>query len=199
MKNTIFFDIDTQYDFMHKDGKLYVPHAEQIIPKLRKITEFALKKRIPIIASTDKHVMEDKEIASKAFPPHCIAETSGQKKISETYVQNAISVPNKLLPDNQIRHLIGKNLIIEKQEYDVFSNPNVKRLLKGIKKAYVYGVATDYCVKAAVLGLLSMGIETYVIKDAIMPVVKDNEHKDLDLMKQKGATFLTTDTLLDEL
>ena len=72
MKNTIFFDVDTQNDFMHKDGKLYVPDAEKIIPNLKKITQFAKKKNVIVIASADNHKMGDWEIASKTF-----CETTG--------------------------------------------------------------------------------------------------------------------------
>lgn len=197
MKEVIFFDVDTQCDFMYNDGKLYVPDAEKIIPNLKKITGFAEKNNICVIASTDKHKISDWEIASKTFPPHCMAGTKGQKKIDETMLNNFSSVPNKKLNIKKIRQLKEKNrLIIEKQQYTAFSNPNLKSILKGTKKAYVYGVATDYCVKAAVLGLKRLGVETYVVKDAIKPVFKQNEKKDLALFKNKGAKFLTTSQLL---
>jgi nicotinamidase-related amidase len=35
MARVIFWDVDTQYDFMHPDGKLYVPEAERIIGNLQ--------------------------------------------------------------------------------------------------------------------------------------------------------------------
>lgn len=197
MKGTIFFDVDTQYDFMRKDGKLYVPDAESIIPNLKKITQFAKRKNVRVIASTDKHKMSDWEISSKTFPPHCMGGTKGQKKISETTLKNYVCVPNKKLSKKDVENLKAKNfLMIEKQEYTAFSNPNLKLILDGAKKAYVYGVATDYCVKAAVLGLRDMGIQTHVIKDAIKPVFKKNEKRDLTLFMQKGAKFLTTEQLL---
>ncbi len=31
MAGLIFLDVDTQHDFMHADGKLYVPESESII------------------------------------------------------------------------------------------------------------------------------------------------------------------------
>ena len=176
MKEVIFFDIDTQYDFMHKDGKLYVPDAESIIPNLKKLTQSAKKKNIFIVASADKH---------------------GHDKIKETVVRGAIAVPNKKLDRIKAKKLKKvENLIIEKQKHNVFSNPNLRPILNGTKKAYVYGVATDYCVKAAVLGLRKMGVETYVIKDAIKPVFKKNEKRDFALFRKKGAKFLTTQQLL---
>ncbi|MBI2652367.1 isochorismatase family protein [Candidatus Woesearchaeota archaeon] len=200
MKKTIFFDVDTQYDFMHKDGKLYVPDAEKIIPNLKKITGFAKKNKISAIASGDSHKMSDWEIVSKTFPPHCIGGTKGQKKIPETRLPNTKIIPNKELSSNQLKKLVEKchSFWIFKQEYNAFSNPNLKLILKDAKRAYVYGVATDYCVKAAVLGLRKMRIATYVIKDAIKPVFKKNEKKDLSLFKKKGAKFLTTQQLLSK-
>ena len=197
MKGIIFFDVDTQYDFMHKYGKLYVPDAEKIIPNLKKITQLARKKNVSVIASADNHKMSDWEIASKTFPPHCMAGTKGQKKIPETRLSNIKIVQNKKLDSKKIKQLKQQNrLLIEKQKYTAFSNPNLKSILKGTKRAYVYGVATDYCVKAAVLGLRQMGVETHVIKDAIKPVFKKNEKNDLALFRKKGAKFLTTQQLL---
>ena len=249
MKGIVFFDVDTQYGFMRKDGKLYVPDAESIIPNLKKLTQFAKKRNISVVASVDKHFVKNHrsktrwhvayrklsawflsmlenipyftstldlrpsvkdmmvyfrhinelEDASKNFPPDCMAGAKGHKKIPETRLSNAIPVPNRKLNNKKIKELKEKNrIIIEKQEHNAFSNPNLKSILNGTKKAYVYGVATDYCVKAAVLGLRKMGVETYIITDAIKPIFKKNEKKDLNLFKKKGAKFLTTSQLLNK-
>ena len=42
-EDTIFWDVDTQYDFMQPEGKLYVPGAETIIPKVSEVRRFALE------------------------------------------------------------------------------------------------------------------------------------------------------------
>ncbi|MBI2558725.1 isochorismatase family protein [Candidatus Woesearchaeota archaeon] len=179
MEDIVFFDIDTQYSFMHKKGRFYVKGAEKIIPNLKRITQFAKEKSISVIASMDNHKMP------------------GQEKIKETRFSNAFSIPNRKLSDKKIKRLREKNrLLIEKQKHDVFSNPNTKKLLQSVKKAFVYGVATDSCVKEAVLGLREMGIETYVVIDAIRSTSKDNEKKYIVLFKKKGAKFLTTSQLL---
>ena len=49
MPGTLFWDVDTQFDFMHADGKLYVPDAEQIIPRLKQLTDHAHRAGIPIL------------------------------------------------------------------------------------------------------------------------------------------------------
>src|SRR5260370_42255079 len=84
----IFWGVDAQYDFMKADGKLYVPDAEQLIPNLRKLTDYAHGHDIRIVASADDHVREHSEISAtpdwKArFPPHCPRGTPAQRKMAE--------------------------------------------------------------------------------------------------------------------
>src|SRR6266550_2505247 len=89
MARVIFWDVDTQYDFMHADGKLYVPEAERIITNLQRLTNYAHGHGIRIVASADDHVMGHPEISDSpdwqsTFPAHCMRGTAGQKKIPET-------------------------------------------------------------------------------------------------------------------
>jgi nicotinamidase-related amidase len=55
--------------------------------------------------------------------------------------------------------LVANQIIVEKQALDVFSNPNFPALLDRLAadRYVVYGVATDYCVRCAVTGLLGTG------------------------------------------
>jgi len=75
MNRVVFWDVDTQYDFMKADGKLYVPDAEQLIPNLKRLTDFAHASRIRIIASADDHEAGHRELSDtpdfqETFPPH---------------------------------------------------------------------------------------------------------------------------------
>ena len=101
MARVIFWDVDTQYDFMKADGKLYVPDAEQLIPNLKKLTDYAHGHGIRVVASADDHVREDAEISATpdwkaTFPPHCLRGTPGQRKIPETALRNAHVVARRL-------------------------------------------------------------------------------------------------------
>ncbi|PYO97725.1 MAG: hypothetical protein DMD61_11830 [Gemmatimonadetes bacterium] len=76
MPRIIFWDVDTQYDFMHADGKLYVPEAERIVGNLKRLTDYAHAHGIRIVASADDHVTAHPEISdapdwATTFPPHC--------------------------------------------------------------------------------------------------------------------------------
>ena len=86
MARQVFYDIDTQYDFISKDGALSVPGAEDIRENLQELTNYAIENGIKIIASADAHPPDDKEF--EIFPPHCVQGTPGQKKVEETTVAN---------------------------------------------------------------------------------------------------------------
>ncbi len=289
----IFYDVDTQNDFMNKDGALYVPGAEEIKPNLRKLTKYARENRIQVIGSVDKHfgTTEYKEREGELqkwggpFPYHCMKNKCGQEKIFETVVrwdvadgrgneeEFAFYIENPLTKDltfddvvkdddlcrkvfyrlpyekgeqsnldsfrtriNQeaklkeaVNSLVkelqtgvsdlqllsamffmrgvaeGKEppegIYIEKQSYDVFTNPNTEELLTQakIKEAVVYGVATDYCVKAAVLGMQKRGIQCYVVKDAIRGVSPETTRESLEEMVNAGAKLIKTERVLNGL
>ena len=123
---TIFWDVDTQVDFMLPGGKLYVPGAEKIIPNLRRFVDAACEGRAFLVSSADAHAPDDEEFSE--WPPHCLRGTPGQQKIPETLTRNYYVVPNlpDSLPDDLERH---QQLILEKQHLDVFTNPNTETLL----------------------------------------------------------------------
>src|SRR2546429_5215029 len=85
MARVIFWDVDTQYDFMRADGKLYVPEAEHISPNFKRLTDYAHGHGLRIVASADDHLMSHAEISEQpdwktTFPAHCLRGTPGQKK-----------------------------------------------------------------------------------------------------------------------
>lgn len=194
---TIFMDIDTQYDFMCRHGRLSVPHAEDIIPNLKKITEFAKRYSILTITSVDTHSRNDPEF--KQFPPHCIIGTEGHRKIPETCIDNAIILSHKGRLDEKT--LIKKvcdvsSIILAKNKLSVFINPHTEILLRDAIKVYLYGVATEYCVREAALGLRNLGIRTVIIKDAIKAVSYHAGRKALKELREKGVEFITINELI---
>ena len=96
----IFWDVDTQHDFMDASGKLYVPDAEAIKPHLKRLTDFAHARQIHIVASSDDHVAGHRELSAtpdflETFPEHCMRGTPGAAKIAET----ALEAPMIIEPD----------------------------------------------------------------------------------------------------
>ena len=172
----IFYDVDTQNDFMLSQGGLYVPEAEDIVNNLTFLTNYARRNGLPIFGSVDAHANNDPEF--KVFPPHCVLGTWGQEKV----------VPERL----------GETYF-QKQHYDVFTNPDVEKTLRDadVTEAVVYGVATDICVRAAVLGMQQRNVQCYVVEDAIKGVFADKTKTALEEMAKAGAKFVTTKEVLE--
>lgn len=192
-RNWIFLDIDTQVDFMLPHGRLYVQDAEQLLPLLKQLTQFARAHHIPIISSMDAHTAEDSEF--QQFPPHCIKGTPGQQKVPETLTPTPVVIPERgsfALPGS------AEQVIVEKSSLDIFSNPNTEVLLAQLKRheLVVYGVATDYCIKTAVLGACIRGYEVKVLEDAIKGLTPEGSQQALEQMRQAGAEIISSRSIL---
>jgi nicotinamidase/pyrazinamidase len=161
---TVFFDVDTQIDFLYPAGALYVPSAERIVDTIAVLNRRAASLSIPVISTMDAHTENDPEFA--AWPPHCVAGTAGQQKPVATLLEKRIVVPNgPTLPDTSG----AQQILLEKQSIDCFTNPNLVPLLYalGAERCIVYGVVTEICVKNAVFGLLKTGRQVELVTDAI--------------------------------
>ena len=93
----VFFDVDTQADFMNPTGSLYVKGAETIVPNLKKLMDFARANNIPVLSSADAHAPDDPSFSE--WPPHCVVGTPGQFRIPETsfpsaFPQAALEIEN---------------------------------------------------------------------------------------------------------
>jgi len=187
----VFLDVDTQVDFMFPSGKLYVPHAEEIIPNLAKLMLWARGHRIPIVSSADTHAPNDPEFAQ--WPPHCVAGTSGQRRIAETFFRDAVVVENR--PGAfQAPQQWGGQLIVEKSVYDVSTNVNFDAILASLGQRHfvVFGVATEYCVRWAVRALRKRNLPVALVVDAIKPVTEEGGQKAIEEMVAEGVQLVTT-------
>ena len=144
---TVFFDIDTQFDFMLPAGALYVPGAERILPAVARLNHAATA----VVSTTDAHAENDPEF--RGWPPHCVAGAYGQVKPAATLLERPVVVPNHPAPVDVTG---ARQTILQKQSLDLFTNPNLQQVLDQLAadEYVVYGVVTEYCVKFAALGLL---------------------------------------------
>ncbi|WP_321515298.1 isochorismatase family cysteine hydrolase [Marinifilum fragile] len=177
-KDILFWNVDTQIDFMSKNGKLYAQNAEEIQPTLAAITKLAEFNNIQVINTADYHYSNSAELSSNpdfvnTFPEHCMANSLGAEYISETNPkENCPKILwNKIYNEKELREAsLQRNIIIRKDAFDVFEgNPNTENLLKEINPTtvFVYGVTTNVCVDCAAVGLAERGLKVYVIEDAI--------------------------------
>jgi nicotinamidase/pyrazinamidase len=208
MTRLIFWDVDTLYDFMRADGRLYVPDSEEIIPTLSALTDFAHAHRIPIVASADNHEPSDPEISdapdwNTTFPPHCMRDTRGQLKIPETALKDPLVIEPELQDPGALSHRIlahRGDFLLHKRTLDVFTNANAQTLLRTIEPEaiVVYGVATDFCDKYTVEGLLrhSPKAELFLVTDAIRAIHPDKVEPLLQSWRERGVQELTSAEIL---
>lgn len=206
--STVFWDVDTQVDFMLPDGKLYVPGSTEIIPALQRLTGHAHARGIRIIASSDDHVPGHRELSDTpdfvtTFPEHCMRGTPGQRKIPETALRNPMVIdPSPRDPDAlaaEVRTHDGDILFL-KHWFDVFTNPNVLPVVDALAPARIvlYGVALDVCDKYALEGLLAHrpAIQLAFVTDAARAIDATRAEALLAGWAARGVTLTTTDEVL---
>ena len=161
---TVFFDVDTQLDFMYPAGALYVPGAENILEPIAALNRFAGAQGIPLLSTMDAHTENDPEF--QAWPPHCVAGCMGQHKPEATLLSRRVVVPNS---PGEAAIGSAEQILLEKQTFDCFTNVNLARILEqlGAERYLVYGVVTEICVKLAAWGLLKTGKRVELVSDAV--------------------------------
>lgn len=151
----VFFDIDTQIDFVYPAGALYVPGAERILPVVAELNALA-----PVVISTmDAHSEDDPEF--RVYPHHCVVGTTGQHKPAITLRDPRATLP--AAPEGT------RQFILEKQQLDCFTSPHLEPLLEKLnaERYVVYGVVTEICVRCAAFGLLKTGKPVEIVTNAV--------------------------------
>jgi len=199
-RKIVFWEVDAQADFMLPGGKLYVPGAEKIIPKIQRLVKAATEAGVFLVSSGDAHQENDPEF--QRFPPHCLRGTPGARMIPEGLARDLVTIPNdsrRKLPEDVLQH---QQVVIEKQTLDVFDNPHTSEIIErlGADAEYVvFGVVTEYCVRCAAKGLIARGHKVSIVKDAIETLKAEDGRHALDELQAAGARLITTDEALKEI
>ncbi len=208
MVRTLFWDADTQVDFMAPSGAMYVPGAETIVPNLERLTFHARRMGVERAGSvTHREPGDEGEPAPygrERCPPHCVAGTPGAAKIPATAPENPLWVPSNPIPcpvlAAQVRDHDGEVFLL-KQRFDVFSNPNASTVLRALdpERIVVYGVALDVSGRHAVEGFLRLGVaEIWMVEDAAKAIRPEAALPLLDSWRRTGVRIATTDEVLAE-
>lgn len=204
LSNWLFWNVDTQLDFVSPKGKLYVKGAEKLRPKWTELTSLAEKHSVRVVNTADFHYANSAELDSNpdfinTFPEHCMANTRGAGFVKETKPENAVIfdwdkeymiTPEIFTQDN------SRNFVIRKDAFDVFAgNPHTDTILKYLspETVVVYGVTTNVCVDAAVKGLVGKVKKVYVVEDAIKEL--PNIPMPFESWNKKGVEMITVDKL----
>lgn len=152
--------VDVQNDFF-PGGALAVQHGDEIIPFLNRYIATFAKNNWPIFATRDWHPVNHCSFKEQGgpWPVHCVVGTLG-----------AAFSPAIQLPDSAI--IISKPSDPQRETYSGFEGTNLESQLreKGVRRLYIGGLATDYCVLHTVKAALERGFEVLLLLDAIRAV-----------------------------
>src|SRR5262245_55225532 len=198
----IFFDVDTQRDFMDSAGALYVRDAEAIHPNIERLLRAASDLKVTTISSRCAHEPGDPEF--EIFPPHCIDGSLGAERVFAglpALPRREIAVDAAADPRASLQP--ATHYVVKKKVFDLFSN----QWLEGLRRrgdfkdesCVVFGVATDYCVRACALGLAEAGAHVLLVEDAIRGVADETISRTIGEMRAAGVEFTSTDEVLKRL
>ncbi len=199
----VLWDVDTQIDFVRADGKLAVPGAEAAVPAMERLVVAAREAGVPHVASADDHELTDDEISDEpdyreTYPPHCLRGTRGAEKVPATRQEDPVPLALTPVPD---RYLEGREFLLLKKHFDVFTNPNTDVLLERLdpEEIVLFGVATDVCDDAAIRGLLARGRAVAFVGEASRGLDAERTEACLADWRGRGVRFASLDEILAEL
>jgi nicotinamidase/pyrazinamidase len=205
MSRPLLWDVDTQVDFVHADAKLPVPGAEDAVPAMARLVRWAAEHGVTHLATADDHELTDPELANEpdyeaTYPPHCLRGTPGAAKIPETAQQDPLPISLTPYPPSLVPGLVDgrRELLVLKKTYSAFSNPNLDPLLDALApgEVIVFGVATDVCNHAAIMGLLARGHAVAFVEDASRGLSEERVAAVLEQWRRGGVRFTTTDEVV---
>jgi nicotinamidase/pyrazinamidase len=175
-EKTIFYDINTQRDFILPDGKFHIAGAEKIVPVWKAITEFARDQKVHIVCSVDCHLPGDPQLKSwgGAYPDHCMADTPGQQKIDETAPLNPLTLESKEYTPDEIQKVLEHDgeIVFRRQQFErLADDAHLSAILRLVLRPYqdivMYGVYTESCVDREIAALVGVGPKLHIITDAV--------------------------------
>ena len=202
-EKTIFYDINTQRDFILHDGKFHVEGAEKIIPMWKALTDLARAQNVQIVCSVDCHVPGDPILKSwgGSYPDHCMAGTPGQNKIAETAPLNPLMLENKEYTTEEIKKVLDHpgEIVFQRQQFEKLAdsshlNAILRLVLRPYEDIVMYGVYTESCVDREITALIGVGPKLHIITAAVA-VIGGESPVFHEKLQQEGVELISFDEL----
>ena len=152
--------VDVQHDFL-PGGSLAVPHGDEVVPVLNGYFALFSAHELPVYTTRDWHPVNHCSFKAQGgpWPPHCVAASGG-----------AAFAPGLKLP--AAATIISKAVTPERDAYSGFEGTDLHQKLGDarVRRLFVGGLATDYCVLNTVQDALKLGYAVVLLVDAIRAV-----------------------------
>jgi nicotinamidase/pyrazinamidase len=190
-KDAALILVDIQNDFC-PGGALAVAEGDQVVAVANR-----LMPHFPLVVSTlDWHPANHVSFREQGgpWPPHCVQNTFGADL-------------HPALDATHINHTFRKASSPERDAYSEFEGVDDQRrsldeYLKShdVRRVYILGLATDYCVRATTMDALRLGYETFVVTDGVraVNVQPDDGDRALAEMREHGARLVSSESVLHD-
>lgn len=197
---TALLVIDIQNDFL-PGGSLAIKKGDEVIPIIQEL----LNKNFDLIVATkDWHpkdhgsfavthqkrvgeIIDLEGLPQILWPVHCVQGTYGAEFA-------------KGWDSHKIHHIFHKGTEKNIDSYSTFFDNGHRKSTglgdflkeKNVKKVFIAGLATDYCVKFSTLDAINLGFTTFVIEDACRGVnlQEGDSERAIEEMKTAGAQLI---------
>lgn len=174
--------VDVQLDFL-PGGSLAVPHGDEVVPALNHYIAVFRRLTFPVVATRDWHPPDHCSFKAQGgiWPPHCIAGSDGARFAS------LLDLPCEA-------RIVSKATMRDKDAYSGFEGTDLDDWLKGsgIRRVFIGGLATDYCVLNTVRDALRLGYAAFLLQDAVRAVdvaAGDGERAIAEMRRLGAATI----------
>lgn len=182
--------VDVQNDFC-PGGALAVRDGDAVIAPLNRCAALFARAGALVLATRDWHPPNHCSFREQGgpWPVHCVRGTPG-----------AEFHPTLRLPSTAIVISKAENPGVE--SYSFFGEPDLEQPLteRGIRRLFIGGLATDYCVKWTTLDAVRHGFEVCVLSDAIRGVDAQpgDSTRAVEEMKAAGVKLVTVEEVAEE-
>lgn len=179
--------VDMQHDFL-PGGALGVPDGDQVLDPVNRLARMFGERGLPVYASRDWHPENHCSFAARGgpWPPHCIADTHGAA------FSDALQ-----LPANAV--VVSKADTADVDAYSAFNGTVLAEHLRshGVRRVFVCGLATDYCVLNTALDARANGFEVVIVPEGMraVEVQPGDGERAIARMVERGATLARMDEL----
>jgi nicotinamidase/pyrazinamidase len=179
-----FVVVDLQRDFL-PGGSLGVNGGDRVLEPINRCLDLFTERALPVFASRDWHPPQHCSFREQGgpWPAHCVAGSSGARFADGLHLPAQVGI-------------VSKGSHVERDAYSAFAGTDFEGRLRaaGVKRLFVGGLATDYCVLQTVRDALALKFEVVVLRDAIAAVDArpgDGERA-MAQMQELGARFIDT-------
>jgi nicotinamidase/pyrazinamidase len=179
--------VDVQNDFL-PGGSLAVAGGDEVVAPLNAYIAAFVRAGLPIFATRDWHPPDHCSFRTRGgpWPPHCVVGSEGAR-----------FAPGLALPPSAV--VVSKDTLPEQDTYSGFQGGDLDARLReaGVRRVFVGGLATDYCVFHTVKDALERGYAAVLLTDAIraVDVRPDDGRRAEEEMLRLGAVPIRRDAL----